>query len=121
MAFGTDVRRLRKARGLSLEELAERAGLSANYMGSIELGRRDPSLSSVKAIAKGLGVPVSQLIKDKGAPLGPVAVEVGQLFESVPQKLQDAVVSLLRAVSDETAEPARGRPPRAAPRRSARG
>jgi transcriptional regulator with XRE-family HTH domain len=57
MDFGKEVRRRREALGLTLEELAERAGLTPNYVGTVETGKRDPSLSTVLALAKGLRVP----------------------------------------------------------------
>lgn len=41
---------------MTLEELAERAGLTPNYVKEIENGHRDPSLSTVFSIAEGLGV-----------------------------------------------------------------
>ena len=50
--FGKEVRRRRKADGMTIEELAERAGLSTNYVGAVERGDRDPSLSTVVALAK---------------------------------------------------------------------
>ena len=47
---------------MTLEQLAERAKLTPNYVGSVEAGQRDPSLSTVIAIAEGLRVPVAELI-----------------------------------------------------------
>ncbi|MFO7151884.1 MAG: helix-turn-helix domain-containing protein [Bacillota bacterium] len=45
---------LRRERGLSLSELAERAGISATYLCQIENGKVLPSLATLKAIAKAL-------------------------------------------------------------------
>lgn len=41
---------------MSLETLAERAELTPNYVGGIENGVRDPSLSTLIALAQGLNV-----------------------------------------------------------------
>lgn len=115
MGLGEDVRRLRRARDLSLEALAERAGLSTNYVGSIERDRRDPSLSSVRAMAKALGVPLSELLGDRTSPVTPVGLEAARLFDRLPVRVQDSVLGLLRSLAESAPAPARGR--RAPPRR----
>jgi len=61
--FGEKVRKLRRARGLSQEELAFRAGIHRNYLGGIERGERNPALDNIAAIAKALGVDLSELVR----------------------------------------------------------
>lgn len=61
--FGEKVRELRRARGLSQEELAFRAGIHRNYLGGIERGERNPALDNISAIAKALGVDPSELLR----------------------------------------------------------
>lgn len=98
MSFGVVIKRKRQALGLTLEQIAERAGLSPNYVGTIEKGKRDPSLSTVLALAKALRVAPADLfggIKE----LGPDGVEAGRLFEAAPPDVQDAILRLLRTVS----------------------
>jgi len=98
MEFGTEIRRRRLALGMTLEQLAESSGLTPNYIGTIENGRRDPSLSTVLALAKGLRVPPAELfggVEDLSA----AATEAGLLFESAPPEVQEAVLQLLRSVS----------------------
>lgn len=56
VALGKRIRALRKEAKLTQEELAERAGLSANYVGEIERGERNPSALALFALARGLGV-----------------------------------------------------------------
>lgn len=96
MGFGQDVRRRRKAAGLSLEGLAERAKLSASNIGSIEAGQRDPSLSSVLAIASGLGVAASDFVGGRGE-ISAIGMEAARLIEMAPPAMQEAVLSVLRA------------------------
>lgn len=55
---GSEVRALRKARGLSLNALASEAGLSVGYLSQIERGISHPSLKALGAIARALGVTV---------------------------------------------------------------
>ncbi len=59
--FGERVRKLRQSKGLSQEELAFKAGMHRTYLGGIERGERNPSLRNIAAIAKALGVTLSEL------------------------------------------------------------
>ncbi len=59
--FGNRVRKLRKARGLSQEAFAEKCGLDRTYISGIERGRRNVALCNIDAIARALGVSISQL------------------------------------------------------------
>jgi len=98
VSFGQTVRRRREALGITLEELAERSKLSPNYVGSVENGRRDPSLSTVLALAKGLRVPAGELVGGVKE-LSSEALEAGRLFDGASPELQDVALRLLRAVS----------------------
>lgn len=55
-ALGREIRRRRKANGLSQEALAELCGLHPNYIGLIERGERNASVRTVVMIARALGV-----------------------------------------------------------------
>ncbi len=59
--LGKKIQRLRKQKGLSQEELAEKLGFSRVYMGYIEQGRETPSLKLVIKLSKKLGVKVEEL------------------------------------------------------------
>jgi transcriptional regulator with XRE-family HTH domain len=61
--MGTRIRRLRKAKGLSQAALAKSARLTRVYITRLESGRQDPSLSTINALAKALGVPVTALLE----------------------------------------------------------
>jgi transcriptional regulator with XRE-family HTH domain len=54
--FGQRLKTLRKAKGLSQEELAERSGLNRPYISGIEQGKRNVSIEVVEKIAVALGV-----------------------------------------------------------------
>jgi transcriptional regulator with XRE-family HTH domain len=61
--FGLRLRELRRARGLSQESLAERAGLDRTYVSSCERGHRNISLENIYRLAAALGVEPSELLK----------------------------------------------------------
>ncbi|MBI5236635.1 MAG: helix-turn-helix transcriptional regulator [Deltaproteobacteria bacterium] len=59
--FGEGVRALRKAKGLSQEDLGEKTDLHNTYIGGIERGERNPSLKNAARIAHVLGVDLGEL------------------------------------------------------------
>lgn len=62
------LRRRRKELGFSLRDLASRSGLSASFLSQLERGVVEPSLSSLKRIAKALRMSVSDLIGEGSRP-----------------------------------------------------
>ncbi|MEI7548498.1 MAG: helix-turn-helix transcriptional regulator, partial [Actinomycetota bacterium] len=54
-SLGTAIRGLRLAVGLTMVELADRAGLSQPFLSQIENGRARPSMQSLYRIATALG------------------------------------------------------------------
>lgn len=62
--FGAIVRALREDRGLTQDQLAERAGVSATYIGFIERGDNVPTLTIILLIASALKVRPSELLRD---------------------------------------------------------
>ena len=63
-SFGLRVRELRKDRGTSQEEFADRCGFARSYMSRIERGGANPSLDAIETIATALGVEVRALFDD---------------------------------------------------------
>jgi transcriptional regulator with XRE-family HTH domain len=63
VALGQTVRRLRREADLTQEELAARAGISANYVGEIERGECNPSVLVLIALAEGLTADPAVLLK----------------------------------------------------------
>jgi transcriptional regulator with XRE-family HTH domain len=62
--FGAQVRKLRKARGLSQEALADLCGLDRTYVGGIERGERNVALRNIERIAEALGLSISALMTE---------------------------------------------------------
>jgi len=62
---GARLRAARHERGLSLGALAEAAGVGKGSLSEIENGARNPTLSTLYALAGALGVPLATLIADR--------------------------------------------------------
>jgi transcriptional regulator with XRE-family HTH domain len=60
-----NIRTYRRSRNLSQEELAEICGLHRTYVGSVERGERNVTLSTLEAFSAALGVSVQDLLKRK--------------------------------------------------------
>ena len=52
--FGSMVRKLRKERDMSIDELCIQIGISRPHLTLIEIGTKDPALSVLRRIAKAL-------------------------------------------------------------------
>jgi DNA-binding XRE family transcriptional regulator len=60
-AFGRRVRELRAREGLSQDGLAHTSGIHLTSIGRIERGGREPRLTTIQKLAKGLGVEPGEL------------------------------------------------------------
>lgn len=63
-AFGQRVRSLRVKKGISQEELADRCGVHRTYMGRIERGETNITLTNIHKVARGLGVSPASLLDE---------------------------------------------------------
>ncbi len=60
--FGKHLRKLRKEKKLTQEELADKASMHFTYIGQIERGLRNPSLVNLQKLAKALKISGGQLL-----------------------------------------------------------
>ncbi len=59
-----NIRAFRRSKGLSQEELAEMCNLHRTYIGSVERGERNVTLSTLEVIADTLGISVPELLTE---------------------------------------------------------
>lgn len=62
--LGPNIQRLRLRKGYTQKQLAYKLGITRVYMGYIEQGRENPSLSLMVKIAKELGVKMNDLVQE---------------------------------------------------------
>jgi len=77
--LGRVARRIREGQGLTLAEVATRAGISGAMLSRLETGRTSPSLETIVSLAGALGIRPSHLlqeigIEDEGAQLVPAGL-----------------------------------------------
>lgn len=66
--LGADIRTLRKTRGLTLADVAERLGRSVGWMSQVERDLSAPSITDLRHIAAALDVPTSMFFGKAHAP-----------------------------------------------------
>jgi len=55
---------LRKKRGLTQEDLAEKTGLSQNFIARLETGTKNPSIDTIEIIANAIGCDIEEIVKE---------------------------------------------------------
>ncbi|WP_245612297.1 helix-turn-helix transcriptional regulator [Sphingomonas changbaiensis] len=60
---GRNAARIRRQKGLTQEQLAERSGLSQQYISGLEQGRRNPTVVTLFELATALGVSHVDLVQ----------------------------------------------------------
>jgi transcriptional regulator with XRE-family HTH domain len=64
LKLGASVRQRREKLGFSQEAFASKCGVHRTYIGKVERGEQNVSMASLAKIAKGLGVPAWQLVRE---------------------------------------------------------
>jgi transcriptional regulator with XRE-family HTH domain len=82
--FGGNLLRIRQARKLSQESLAERAGIHRTQISMFETGQRQPLLETLIRLAGALEVPLSTLLEGIGFKPGAGG---GEILVSEPPEL----------------------------------
>jgi transcriptional regulator with XRE-family HTH domain len=65
-SVGSAIASRRRDRGLSQEKLAELSGLHRTYIGAVERGIRNPTITSLTQLARGLACQPSDLLAEAG-------------------------------------------------------
>ncbi len=63
MSIGVALRAIRKERGLSQAELADKAGTTSVSISRIEQGHQDPTFTMLERLAKAMGISANSLVR----------------------------------------------------------
>lgn len=91
------IRELRKARRLSQEELADKAGLSRSQLSEIETETKPANTLRLSAIAAALGVPVEQLFEDSARER--YTSEIVDLMKTMTEEDKAALIRMAQALA----------------------
>ena len=95
-SVGATIRSIRVDKGLTIRQVARSARVHENYLGTLENGRRDVSLSVLTRVAKALDVKVSAFLGEVPKPSAQ-AIRFGRELEQAPDDLKAGLLALLRA------------------------
>jgi transcriptional regulator with XRE-family HTH domain len=62
---GLNLQKLRREKGLSREELADRANIHQTYLSGVERGKRNPTVTVLQRIAEALGADIEDLVSKR--------------------------------------------------------
>lgn len=63
LIVGKRIRKARKAKNLTLEELAECCGLHPAYIGQLERGERNATIATLESVSYALNVPIERFVE----------------------------------------------------------
>ena len=96
--IGQRIRKIRKAHGLSQEELAEKVNISTTHMSHIETGNTKLSLQVLVDIATALEVRTDELLHDNPiAATGTALDEIAAILERCTAKESKVIADVVRA------------------------
>jgi transcriptional regulator with XRE-family HTH domain len=102
-SVGERIRTIRKAKGLTQQQLAELSGLDDAYIGSVERGERNFSIDTLEKVLTALNVSISELMfsKEHMTEDETIRQEAIDEFVALTSRLNEEQISILRRVSKE--------------------
>ena len=99
MDIGNKLKELRVLKGLTQEELAERADLHPTYIGQVERGEKSLTIASLEKIVEGLGISFSDLFENLQPPTKPAsyAMQCYDKISAYPKETQKQFYELICA------------------------
>ena len=82
VAIGRELRALRQQQGLTVADLAQRAGLSGGMLSKIENGQASPSLTTLQALAQALQIPLTAVFRSYEEARPVIHVKAGEGVET---------------------------------------
>lgn len=83
MNVGKGIRFVRMASGLKQGEVAQRLGITQNYLSLVENNRAEPSMALLRKVSEVFCVPVAFLVWEDAMPLQEETAEVAEKYERI--------------------------------------
>jgi len=85
-----NIKKYRKIRGFSQEDLAEKTKTSLTHIGMIEIGRKFPSVEKIEQIADALGIDTPELFSsDNAVFLTPSNKSMERLYQEILDEFEN--------------------------------
>lgn len=99
-ALGARIKALRKQKGWSQERLAERVGISTQYLSNIERGKENPTLDLLLRLADSLRVSPAEIFdfEAEGLDRKALQAEIRKVMETADVERLRTALKVLRAI-----------------------
>lgn len=102
MDIGERIRQIRKSKGLSIYKLSQETGISQNHISDLELGRRKPSVETLKRLIVPLGITMSELFNESNevSILSENERELIENYRTLPDNKAEGLLNLSRLLNE---------------------
>lgn len=97
--LGEQLKKARKDRDLTQEQLAERAGLSTRHIAKIEKGEVNPSFEVLSTLVKTLGVSFDAIFDPASEQVEAELQEIAGLYRACPEQGRRLIIAAIRAMA----------------------
>lgn len=87
MSLGSNIKVFRKEKGYTQKILADMSNMSRSYLADIEKDRYNPSLDTLKSIARALNISINDLLEDNNYECAPVEL-IEDDFKGMIEKIK---------------------------------
>lgn len=97
MEVGKRLKELREKRGLTVNKLANLAGLSQSFLREIELGNKTPTVESLSYFCDSLGISLSEFFSEGEMDINPfLKTSINHLTDEQQIKLAEFINSFIK-------------------------
>lgn len=101
VTVGKRIRKARKAKHLTMEQLAEQCGLHPAYIGQLERGEKNASLSTIEKVACALELSLAELLSNSDTVTGSaknIPADCRNIICTLPPQSHETIYTLLKQI-----------------------
>ncbi len=96
MSFGDNLRRIRRDRGLTQQELAKESDIRYGHISKMERGIGDPKLSTIYKLTNALDVSADSLLMDtENMEINGIARIISERITGLPEDYKEAIIKTI--------------------------
>ncbi len=102
MEIGERLRSIRKSKKMSIYKLSQETGISQNHISDLELGRRKPSVETLKRLIVPLGITLAELFNEdtEASILTEKERELIENYRTLPDNKAESLLNLSRLLNE---------------------
>lgn len=102
MDIGERLRVIRKSKGYSIYKISQETGISQNHISDLELGRRKPSVETLRRLIVPLGITLAELFNEdtEVSILTEKERELVDNYRTLPENKAEGLLNLSRLLNE---------------------